>query len=73
VIIRRPEALDARSEVIGNYLGAAIHRSVQFKGMQYEFAGVVPPRYQKRIDENELYLDPGLLYVITRAEAARDD
>jgi hypothetical protein len=39
---------------------------VTFKGMVYEFAGVVPPQYQKRIDQNELYIEPGLLYV-TRA------
>jgi hypothetical protein len=63
VVIKRHEALDAAAEVIGTYGGAAIHRSVTFKGMVYEFAGVVPPRYQQRIDENELYIDPGLLYV----------
>jgi hypothetical protein len=38
---------------------------VTFKGMVYEFAGVVPARYQKRIDKNELYIEPGLLYVTT--------
>ena len=63
VIIRRTEALEARTEVIGHYRGTPIHRSVTFKGMEYEFAGVVPPRYQSRIGENELYLDPGLRYV----------
>jgi hypothetical protein len=34
--------------------------------MVYEFAGVVPPRYQRRIDANELYIEPGLLYVTGR-------
>ena len=66
VIVKHPAALDAAAEVVGSYCGAAIHRSVTFKGMVYEFAGVVPPRYQRRIDENELYIEPGLLYV-TRA------
>ena len=66
VIVKRQEALDATAHVVGTYRGAAIHRSVTFKGMVYEFAGVVPPQYQKRIDENELYIEPGLLYV-TRA------
>jgi hypothetical protein len=63
VIVKRQEALDQAAEVIGAYCGTAIHRSVTFKGMVYEFAGVVPPRYQRRIDENELYIEPGLLYV----------
>jgi hypothetical protein len=63
VIVKRPEALDAAAEVIGTYGGAAIRRSVTLKGMVYEFAGVVPPRYQRRTDENELYIEPGLLYV----------
>jgi hypothetical protein len=66
VIILRPEALDRCTEVIGHYCGAPIHWAVEFKGMEYEFAGVVSPRYQARIDENELYLDPGLLYVFCR-------
>jgi hypothetical protein len=66
VIIRRMEALDACTEVIGHYRGAPVYRSVAFKRMEYEFARVVSPRYQARIDENELYLDPGLLYVFSR-------
>ena len=52
--------------MIGTYCGAAVHRSVTFKGMTYEFAGVVPQKYQRRIDENELYIEPGLLYVTRR-------
>jgi hypothetical protein len=64
VIVKRREALDAIAEVIGIYGGAAIH--LTFKGMVYEFACVVPPRYQQRIHENELYMEPGLLYVIRR-------
>jgi hypothetical protein len=67
VIVRRPEALDGHSEAIGRYADAPIYRSVSFKGMEYEFAGVVPPRYCSRIDENELYLEPGLLYHFRRA------
>ena len=70
VIIRRPEALEACAEVIGQYQDAPIHRTVTFKGMDYEFAGIVAPRYQARIDENELYLDPGLLYLFRQANSA---
>ena len=53
----------AASEVIGSYLGAEIRATVTFKGMRYEFAGVVSPAHQAEINANELYLDPGLLYV----------
>lgn len=63
VIIRHVEALDRTGEVVGRYLDAPIYASLGFQGMVYEFAGVVPERYQQRIDENELYLEPGLLYV----------
>ena len=66
VIVKRQEALDAAAEVVGSYHGAAIHRTVTFKGMVYGFAGVAPKRYRKRIGENERYIEPGLLYV-TRA------
>ena len=39
--------------------------------MEYAYAGVVSPCYRERIDENELYLDPGLLYRFNRASTAR--
>ena len=63
VIILRMEALEAHAGVIGRCRGAPIHESVTFKGMRYVFDGVVSKRYQARIGEEELYLDPGLLYV----------
>jgi hypothetical protein len=64
VIVLRPEGLDGHTEEIGRFGDAPIYRSVTFRGMEYEFAGIVPPRCQRRIDENELYLDPGLLYML---------
>jgi hypothetical protein len=63
VVIRRFDALDDASEVIGSYCGARIHRTVTFQGMRYEFSGVVPRGNQDAIHRGELYLDPGLLYV----------
>ena len=72
MIIKRLEALDAVGEVVGRYLDAPISRSLAFKGMKYEFAGVVPPAYQRRIDENELYLEPGLLYLTVPGAIAAD-
>ena len=65
----RQEALDAIGDVIGRYRDAPIYGSLAFKGMRYEFAGVVPPTYPRRIDENELYLEPGLLYLATPGSA----
>lgn len=63
VIVHRFDALDDVSEVIGSYRGAEIHRTVTFKGMRYEFSGVVPSGHDGAVHRNELYLDPGLLYV----------
>jgi len=71
VIILRAEALDRCAEVIGHYSGAPIYGAVEFKGMEYAYAGIVSPCYQAQIDENELYLDPGLLYRFHRAPPAR--
>ena len=48
------------------FVPGPIFASVVFKGMLYEFSGVVSARYPAQIRANELYLEPGLLYV-TRA------
>ena len=72
VIIKRVEALDAVGEVVGRYLDAPIYGSLGFKGMKYEFACVVPPTYKRRIDRNELYLEPGLLYLTSPGATAAD-
>lgn len=67
IVIHRFEALDDASEVIGSYCGTEIHRTVTFDGMRYEFFGVVPENDRRALHRDELYLDPGLLYV------SRDD
>ena len=63
VIILRMEALDSCADVIGTYKDKAIYRSVTFKGMVYEFDRIAPPGYKQRIIHDELYLDPGLVYI----------
>jgi len=63
VIILRMEALDSCAEIIGNFKGKAIYQSVTFKGMVYEFDRIVTPGYKQRIIHDELYLEPGLIYV----------
>lgn len=63
VVVHRFDALDDASEVIGNYGGVEIHRTVTFKGVQYEFFGVAPSRDGGGLRRDQLYLDPGLLYI----------
>ncbi len=67
VVVHRLEALDNASDVIGSYCGAEIHRTVTFEGTHYEFFGVAPSGKYDALRRDELYLDPGLLYV------SRDD
>jgi hypothetical protein len=66
VIVRRFEALDNVAEIIGRYRDSNIYRYVTFKGMRYDFERVVPiPRFFQ-IGPNELFVEPGIVYV-TRA------
>jgi hypothetical protein len=63
VIILRLEALDSCDDVIGSYAGRTIFGSVTFKGMVYDFDRISSPGYKNHIDRDELYMDPGLIYV----------
>jgi len=63
VVVHRLDALDAASEVIGVYGSVEIHRTVTFQGVQYEFFGVAPAGDLGMLRGDQLYLDPGLLYV----------
>lgn len=63
VVILDLRALDALGRVIGSFAGAPLHGSVVFKGLVYDFDRPVPRAYRRRIDRDELYLDPGLLYL----------
>jgi hypothetical protein len=71
VIILRIEALDSCAEVIGSYAGSAIYGAVTFKAMVYDFDRIATPGYKNRIDHDELYLDPGLVYVARDSLAAK--
>lgn len=62
VVVWRRDALDATGRMIGHYDGLPVFESVTFRTMEYDFVGVVMPRRKRPIGENELYLDPGLLY-----------
>jgi hypothetical protein len=63
VFIRTLNALDAVAEVIGRYNGADIYRYVVFKGMRYEYDHIVPSGLPRQVRENELFIEPGVIYV----------
>jgi hypothetical protein len=63
VVIVDQRVLDARGAVIGSFAGAPIHASLVFKGSVYRFSRTVPPSYRDRVGRDELYLDPGLIYI----------
>jgi hypothetical protein len=63
VLIRTLKALDAVAEVIGRYNGTDIYRYVIFKGMRYEFDHIIPLGLPRQVGENELLIEPGVVYV----------
>ena len=64
VILESDSALETRSAPIGRYMGRPIWGDVRFMGMQYRFDRVVPARSRERIGAGELFLEPGLVYVL---------
>jgi hypothetical protein len=63
VVIVVEDALQARSEPIGRYMGQPIWATVTFMGMQYRFDHVIDRRKRDSIAPRELFLEPGLVYV----------
>ena len=61
VVICREEILERTGSIVGHYRGRDIPGTVVFMGMQYRFAGIVPPAYQ--VKARELVLAPGLVYL----------
>jgi hypothetical protein len=45
--------------------------SVRFMGMEYRFDHVQDPRARERLAPGELFLDPGLVYVVQPQLVAR--
>ena len=64
VIVQSQAMLEARSAPIGEYLGQPIWGSLQFMGMHYRFDHIVDRRQRERIAAGELFLEPGLVYVV---------
>lgn len=63
VVLRSPEALDHVENEIGRYREAPIYRAVSFHGMRYEFDRIAPENYRNRVGSDELFFDPGIVYV----------
>jgi hypothetical protein len=64
VIIVLEQALQERTEVIGSYQGHPIWGTVTFKGARYRFSRIVRQAAKEKISAGELYLEPGLVYVV---------
>lgn len=63
VIVRRFDALDSVAETIGRYRDSDIYQYVTFKGMRYDFERIVLLPRLFNVGPNELYIEPGVLYV----------
>lgn len=63
VVVTSERALESRSAPIGEFMGRPIPGGVTFRGMEYRFDRVQPAR-REAIGAGELYLDPGLVYVV---------
>ena len=64
VIVHRADALEGHSETIGHYMDGDIWAVVRFKGSDYVFAHISQPDYRPFVKGGELFLEPGLLYVM---------
>jgi hypothetical protein len=64
IVIERESALEVRSGPIGEYLGRPVAGAVVFKGMRYRFDHVLERRSRERIAPGQLFLEPGLVYVL---------
>jgi hypothetical protein len=64
IVVVRERALDSHSGSVGHYLGHEIWRSVTFRGHVYRFDRIQPAAERERLAPGELFLDPGLVYVL---------
>lgn len=61
-VVLRTQALQARDEPIGTYMGAPIFQHVRFRDCDYDFDRVLPREQRDCIEGGELFLEPGLVY-----------
>ena len=50
--------------VIGIYAGGEIYETLSYLGMRYAFDRIAPASYRLTVSEGELFVEPGLLYVL---------
>ncbi len=63
VVVRKLSALDRVADVIGHFDGADIYRYVVFKGIRYDFHRVIPRGLPREVGSNELFMEPGVIYL----------
>jgi hypothetical protein len=66
VVLVSERALQDHSAPIGEYRGHPIWARVRFMGMDYRFDHVRDPKTRERLAPGELFIDPGLVYVVER-------
>jgi len=64
IVVERESALEERAAPIGEYLGVPIAEAVVFKGLRYRFDHVLDRARRERIAPGQLFLEPGLVYVV---------
>ena len=55
---------------IGNYQGTVIHRYAMIEGRTYQFDRICPPESAMKLDADERFIVPGLVYQECRETAA---
>lgn len=63
VVLQSERALEARSHVIGEYMGRPVWATVTFMGLVYRFDRVTGSGQRERTGPGELFLEPGLVYL----------
>lgn len=64
IVVVQASAIEVHGATIGTYRGCEIWDSVVVAGLRYRFDHVVPPETAERTGPGELFLEPGLLYVL---------
>ena len=67
IVIVCDTSLEAHSARIGEYMGHQIWETVTFRGHLYRFDHVLAQSRREQLAPGELFLDPGLVYVLSAA------
>lgn len=64
IVIVLEKAIEAHGGPVGEYMGHPVWETVTFKGMLYRFDHVLDARKRERLAPGELFIEPGLVYVV---------